>query len=119
MNMANERAQGQKLIPIPASADFIKELNKGFKKAGYSNRSLFIRDAIIEKLNGQGIKVPAELALAPDRLGKGGPIKYRLNRSNHLAFDEKPSSFAKQKSVAALKKAAASVLKVPHHGDAK
>jgi hypothetical protein len=70
--MRNERGTGQKLIPIPANEKFIKELNDGFRKAGYSNRSQFIRDAIVEKLSRMGIEIPREFAVAPDRIGKGG-----------------------------------------------
>ena len=70
--MRNERGTGQKLIPIPANERFIKELNDGFRKAGYSNRSQFIRDAIVEKLSRMGIEIPREFAVAPDRIGKGG-----------------------------------------------
>ena len=70
--MANERGSGQKLIPVPANEKFIRELNDGFRQAGYSNRSQFIRDAIVEKLGRMGIEVTPEFAVAPDRIGKGG-----------------------------------------------
>lgn len=72
MDMRNERGTGQKLIPIPANERFIRELNDGFRKAGYSNRSQFIRDAIVEKLSRMGIEIPREISVAPDRIGKGG-----------------------------------------------
>ncbi|MEI8288793.1 MAG: ribbon-helix-helix domain-containing protein [Verrucomicrobiota bacterium] len=106
--MANERGAGQKLIPIPASEDFIKELNSGFKKAGYDNRSQFIRDAILEKLARLGIDVPEKLALAPDRLGKGGRPKI-----NHHGASRLGEASSKTASAAAklLRKGAASVLK--------
>jgi hypothetical protein len=71
-NMPNRRGPGQKLIPVPASEKFIRELNHGFRRAGYTNRSQFIRDAIVEKLERLGLKIPRELAVAPQRLGKGG-----------------------------------------------
>jgi hypothetical protein len=77
--MANTRGSGQKLIPVPASERFIRELNEGFRKAGYSNRSQFIRDAMVEKLSRMGIEIPRELSVPPDRIGKGGrpgfPVK--------------------------------------------
>ena len=72
--MANKRRPGQKLIPFPASEKFIHELNQGFRRTGYSNRSQFIRDAIIEKLNRMGIETAPQLAAAPDRIGKGGRL---------------------------------------------
>ena len=116
--MASERAPGQKLIPIPASAGFIKELNAGFKKAGYDNRSQFIRDAILEKLARKGIKIPESLALAPDRLGKGGKslVSYPpLDRAGGFKLNELSSKgaaalgrdFVEEKLSAAERSAAA------------
>lgn len=111
--MANERAAGQKLIPVPASEDFIKELNSGFKRAGYDNRSQFIRDAILEKLERMGINIPKSLALAPDRLGKGGrnrtayPALHKVGGLEMNETSSKPASAAGRM----LKKGAASVLK--------
>src|ERR1700753_3364249 len=70
--MPNERGAAQKLIPVPASDDFIKKLMYGFANAGFSSRSQFIRDAIVEKLTRMGIPIPPELALAPDRVRKTG-----------------------------------------------
>jgi hypothetical protein len=61
------RSPGQKLIPVPAKEQFIQRLNAGVRKAGYSNRSQFIRDAIIEKLQHHGVKLPGNLAEPPAR----------------------------------------------------
>ena len=80
--MRNERGTGQKLIPIPANEKFIKELNDGFRKAGYSNRSQFIRDAIVEKLSRMGIEIPREFSVAPDRIGKGGRPGQSAGKAN-------------------------------------
>lgn len=77
--MAN-RGRGQKLVPIPASEEFIDQLNAGVEKTGYRNRSQFIRDAIIEKLHRMGYKISSELAQAPRRLGKGGRKKTKTGR---------------------------------------
>ncbi|MDR3405139.1 MAG: hypothetical protein P4L99_21775 [Chthoniobacter sp.] len=41
--------------------------------AGSMPLSQFIRDALIAKLKAMNIPVPANLAAAPSRLGKGGP----------------------------------------------
>ncbi len=70
--MATLRTPGQKLLPIPASEKFIKELDSGVRECGYPSRAQFIRDAIRDKLCSIGREVPRELALAPSRLGKGG-----------------------------------------------
>jgi len=65
--MPNKRAAGQKLLTLPASAEFIRGIDENLAACGYSNRSQFIRDAIIEKLNRGGSRVPKSLSLAPAR----------------------------------------------------
>jgi len=72
--MPNQRAPGQKLLPIAVDERFLRELDAGLARAGYRNRSQFIRDAIIEKLMRVGIPLPKELALPPHRIGKGGGL---------------------------------------------
>ena len=59
------------MLPIAAKEEFIAELDANLAKAGYSNRSQFIRDAIIEKLAEAGIKIPRELGLAPPKVRAG------------------------------------------------
>ena len=75
--MPNQRAEGQKLLTVPASGDFIKQIDDNLAGIGYSNRSQFIRDTILEKMTLAGISIPKEISLAPDRAGKGGPKKSR------------------------------------------
>ena len=70
--MATLRTPGQKLLPIPASEKFIRELDAGVRECGYASRAQFIRDAIRDKLTAIGRPIPKELTLAPSRLGKGG-----------------------------------------------
>jgi Arc/MetJ-type ribon-helix-helix transcriptional regulator len=67
----NQRAPGQKLMPIPVDEQFLRELDAGLTRAGYRNRSQFVRDAILEKLKRAGISLPTDLALPPQRTGKG------------------------------------------------
>jgi metal-responsive CopG/Arc/MetJ family transcriptional regulator len=50
--------------------EFIKHLNAAVEKLNYSDRSKLIRDAIVEKLNREGIETPSSLAAAPLRVGK-------------------------------------------------
>jgi len=69
------------LIPVPASDQFIARLKAGVKKAGYSNRSQFIRDAIIEKLDRSGIKLPAGLAKPPIRGRRTRTAKPKAKRA--------------------------------------
>ena len=70
--MSTLRAPGQKLISVPMNEKFIEQIDAALHKVGYSDRSSFIRDAIVEKLHGGGIPIPVELSLAPSRTGKGG-----------------------------------------------
>jgi Arc/MetJ-type ribon-helix-helix transcriptional regulator len=65
-----KRAVGQKLIPVAMSKEFIEQINAAVEKLNYSDRSKLIRDAIVEKLNREGIETPRSLAAAPLRLGK-------------------------------------------------
>lgn len=76
--MPGKRSPDQKLIPVPMNEDFINEINKAVGKSGYASRAEFIRDAIIEKIQALGIKLPPELAIAPTRIGKGNQKKAEL-----------------------------------------
>jgi hypothetical protein len=94
--MSNQRAPGQKLLPIAVDENFLRELDAGLVRAGYRNRSQFIRDAIIEKLMRVGISLPKELALPPHRIGKGGgspgKIRYPAHHSSEYALNEKAAA---------------------------
>ena len=50
--------------------EFIEHLNAAVEKLNYGDRSKFIRDAIVEKLNREGIETPSSLASTPVRFGK-------------------------------------------------
>ncbi|HXI73471.1 MAG TPA: ribbon-helix-helix domain-containing protein [Verrucomicrobiae bacterium] len=73
--MPNQRAKGQKLLTLPVSEDFIRDIDVNLPSMGYSNRSQFIRDAIIEKLVKAGITIPKGLALPPTRVSSGQKTK--------------------------------------------
>jgi hypothetical protein len=94
--MPNQRAPGQKLLPIAVDEKFLRELDASLGPAGYRNRSQFIRDAIIEKLLRADISLPKELALPPHRIGKGGGgsarSRYPAHRSSEYALNEKAGS---------------------------
>jgi Arc/MetJ-type ribon-helix-helix transcriptional regulator len=72
LGMTTTRTSGQKLLPIPASQEFINALDGAIRQLGYVSRSQFIRDAVCEKLTSMGVPMDRELALAPSRIGKGG-----------------------------------------------
>jgi hypothetical protein len=91
--MPNQRAPGQKLLPIAVDEKFLRELDAGLGPAGYRNRSQFIRDAIIEKLLRADISLSRELALPPHRIGRGrgtpAQNRYPAHRPTDYALNEK------------------------------
>jgi Arc/MetJ-type ribon-helix-helix transcriptional regulator len=108
-SMPNQRDPNQKLVPIPMKQEFIDEIDAAMIKSGYDNRSKFIRDAIIEKLRREGHPVPAELAAAPLRTGRG--VSYgRPPESSAYALNEKAdtASSTVDRAAKALAKTAAS-----------
>jgi len=93
--MPNQRAPGQKLLPIAVDEKFLRELDASLGAAGYRNRSQFIRDAILEKLSRADISLSPELALPPGRLRKGrgaAKSRYPSHRPSDYALNEKPDS---------------------------
>jgi len=94
--MPNQRAPGQKLLPIAVDEKFLRELDAGLGRAGYRNRSQFIRDAIIEKLLRANICLSPDLALPPQRMGKSrgtsAKIRYPAHRPSDYALNEKADS---------------------------
>ncbi len=89
--MPNKRAPGQKLLSFPVDEKFAQELDSGLARAGCRNRSQFIRDAIIEKLERANIHLSKDLALPPPRLGKKSGLKkilYPPHRPSALALNE-------------------------------
>jgi hypothetical protein len=90
----NQRAPGQKLLPIAVDEKFLRELDSGLAQAGYRNRSQFIRDAIVEKLKRAGVSLPKELAMPPNRAGKsdGVPPKFRYpaHKPSGFELNERP-----------------------------
>jgi Arc/MetJ-type ribon-helix-helix transcriptional regulator len=88
--MPNQRAEGQKLLTVPASTDFINDIDKNLKRVGYANRSQFIRDAIVEKMARAGVELPKELTLPPARTRPDG--KYPEHRPDNYVLNEKPNS---------------------------
>jgi len=59
--------RNQKLVAISMHEKFIETIDAALPSMGYSNRSNFIRAAIVEKLHAAGIKAPLALSLAPSR----------------------------------------------------
>jgi len=57
---------------ISMNEQFIEVIGAALPNMGYSDRSSFIRNVIIEKLHMEGIEVSRTLSLARSRVGKGG-----------------------------------------------
>lgn len=75
-------------MPIAVDEKFIRELDAGLTRAGYHNRSQFIRDAIVEKLKRAGVAMPPELAMPPNRMRKSGDAPAKIHYPAH-----KPSGY--------------------------
>ena len=100
--VSNQRAKGQKLLPIAVDEKFIEELDAGLARAGYRNRSQFIRDAIIEKLKRAGVVMPKELAFPPPRMRKGADASPKVHYPAH-----KPSGYELNERAASKKRSGA------------
>ena len=68
-----KRSLGQKLVPVPMSEEFIEHINNAVGKLNYSDRAKLIRDAIMEKLEREGIPTPKSLSTAPARVLRNRP----------------------------------------------
>lgn len=88
--MPNQRKPGQKLLTLPASEDFISAMDAGLAELGCSNRSGFIREAIVEKLQRERIRIPKTLAAAPAR------FTYPVPSAQSSALNETHSSRPKK-----------------------
>lgn len=84
--MSNKRGADQRLLTVPAKANFLDGLDRALPKCGYSNRSQFVRDAIREKLQKEGIRVPKALTLAAGRYPtpKGGGFESKKTTSQRI-----------------------------------
>jgi hypothetical protein len=75
--MPGKRADGQILIGAALDAGMIATMDK---LRGGVTRSQYVRQAIAEKMQAEGYKVPQEWIYAPDRTGRGGrPKKSEMN----------------------------------------
>jgi hypothetical protein len=77
------RPPSQKLINVPMDNEFVSVINDAVQN-NYSDRSKVIREAIAEKLEGLGIKVPPALIATPSLVGKGGRA-FRKKRTRPTA----------------------------------
>jgi Arc/MetJ-type ribon-helix-helix transcriptional regulator len=75
----------QKLISVPMNEKFIAKIDASLTKIGYSDRSSMIRDAIVEKLQKEGVEISVQLSLPPSRTGKGGRPPKEKSTANSKA----------------------------------
>lgn len=93
--MPNQRGPGQKLMPVPVDNQFLRELHSGMKRAGYHNRSQFVRDAIVEKLKRAGFSIPKDLAVPRSRGGKmesTPKVRYPAHQPSGYELNERAGS---------------------------
>lgn len=77
--MPNVRGKDQKGVLVMMRESFLEEIDAALPKAGFSDRSKFIRDAVYQRMRSLGFKVAEEDTTAPSRKGKGGrPTHYAV-----------------------------------------
>jgi hypothetical protein len=54
------------------SEEFITVINDAVVRFNYGDRAKLVREAVREKLERLGLKVPKELVVTPTRIGKAG-----------------------------------------------
>lgn len=91
--------ENTKLLGFYADCDLVELVDDA---RGGAARSQFLREAAVEYMEARGVKVPAHLKNAPDRAGKGGPIKYRIPQAN-IAVDAVAKKLLK-KAVSSVRK---------------
>src|SRR5213594_2439688 len=71
-SMSNQRGSNMKMISLELREEMQAALDDNLGSLGYATRSDFIRDAILEKLQNEGIPLPGSAVAAPSRIGIGG-----------------------------------------------
>lgn len=60
----------QKGVILMMDERFIAEIDDAYPRLGYSDRSTFIRDAVLKEMANHGYKLPLAYKAAPPRVGK-------------------------------------------------
>jgi len=94
--MANQRDPNQVLVGFWADKEFAQKIDLA---RGLVPRSVFLRDALKQLLRDRGIDVSDLEAAAPDRRGKGGPIKFPEYKAESMSVNEGPSDAAIREQV--------------------
>lgn len=89
---------------------FLREVDRAMRRAGYSERSRFIRDAVYEKLSALGIRLSHGVTLAPGRVsqihnGHGDNVFHSMSQSMAAETPESISETRAPQEVSYSKKA--------------
>lgn len=96
--MPNSRKKGQKFVGFQADEELVTLVDTA---RGREDKSRWLRRAIIAQLRAEGLKVDADLELAPSRAGVGGPRAHEQNSDMALVAEtpERSKVPKKQRSV--------------------
>ncbi len=98
--MPNVRGKDQKGVLVMMRESFLEEIDAALPKAGFSDRSKFIREAIYQRLRSLGFDIEPEEPTAPSRKGKGGrPTHYKVESFPRLLAADAPAPPIEQKRI--------------------
>jgi len=96
----NQRASGQKQVIVVLKEDFLDKIDRNLPSMGFGDRAQFIRQAVKEKLQANGVSVSAFEVTPPSRAGKGGRPKRQASEAVVLMNeDTTPAPMPTQKAV--------------------
>jgi acetate kinase len=96
--MPNVRGSDQKGVLVMMRESFLEEIDAALPKAGFSDRSKFIRDAVYQRMKAMGFNVREEAATAPSRKGKGGrPSHYKIKEAAPSRTTDAPAKVTEER----------------------
>jgi hypothetical protein len=98
-SMAHLRGAKMKMISLELREEMQAVLDEHLESLGYATRSDFIRDAILEKLQQEGIPLPGSSVAAPSRIGIGGKPTHENYGLNEGPINAHPAKAAKSNAV--------------------
>jgi hypothetical protein len=102
--MPNVRGADQKGVLVMMRESFLEEIDAALPKAGFSDRSKFIRDAVYQRMREMGFDVDPQDSTAPSRKGKGGrPSHYKPKEFITLKAAEEKASAVNEERHKALR----------------
>lgn len=96
--MPNVRGKDQKGVLVMMRESFLEEIDAALPKAGFSDRSKFIRDAVYQRMRALGFKIAEEEPTAPSRKGKGGrPTHYAVKAKAEIRSVDEQRAVTEQR----------------------